>query len=141
MQDQLTGGQSNLQQPKGDLQQNTPNLQQSGTGTTTDNVSGILSESAPSGSLRVSTATSSDTSITPGSAIPNGGSTSWVLPALVALVLVASYVVFVLWPRKIQEQLPEVLDLPVEPQPVVNPQPPKPKHKKKSPKRKKSGRR
>lgn len=141
MQDQLTGGQSNLQQPKSDLQQNTPNLQQSGTGTTTDNVSGLLSESAPSGVLRVSTANSSESTIKPDAAVYHANHAAWLLPLGILLLVIASYMAFVLWPRRVQEQLPEALDQPVEPAPAVTPKPTKPKTKKKSQKRKKSGRR
>ena len=135
MQDQLTGGQSSLQQPRSDLQQNTSNLQQSGTPTTAGNTASVLSESAPQGQLKVSTATTpTPSSVTPSTVEP-GGNTAllWLLiiPVVLIIAILAS-------PRTKGQEVVELVDDPVLPEPAA---PPAKRTKKKSSKRKKSGRR
>lgn len=136
MQDQLTGGQSSLQQPRSDLQQNTTNLQQSGSPTTSGNTSSVLSEAAPQGQLRVTTATSPiPSTIAPSTAQPAGnGALLWLLLIPVVLIVAA------LMPRRATIELPqEIIE---EPLPVPVPQATSTKKtKKKSSKRKKSYRR
>ena len=139
MQDQLTGGGTNLQQQQGNLQQNTPNLQQSGTPTSTYDTSGILSESAPTNELRVTTTTSANPStIQPDVANP-GNDIAWGWLILIPLVVIVMLIA--LWPRKlaVPAELLEAEELETTP---VTPQPKKTvKTKKKSKNRKKSGRR
>ena len=136
MQDQSTSGQSSLQQPKGDLQQNQANLQQSGTPTTSGNTASVLSEVAPQGQLRVATAATPTPSTVAPSTVHPGSNAVWLWLLIIPLILVA----LLLIPKKPAiEILPPIADEP-EPTPVPPTTPPK-KAKKKSPKRKKSGRR
>lgn len=136
MQDQLTGGQSSLQQPRTDLQQNSANLQQSGSPTTSGNTSSVLSEAPPQGQLRVTTATTPSPSTVAAPSVHPGGNSAWLWLLLIPLVIIA----VVLIPRS-----PTVVSTeePIEapaPEPLPTAKPVK-KTKKKSTKRKKSYRR
>ena len=129
---------SNLQQQKGDLQQGTPNLQQSGTPTSTLNTSSVLSNAAPQGNLQVSTtAATSPSTVQPDVAQPSGNDL-WLLLLIIPFVLVVS----IFWPRK--ELGTEIVAM-AQPEPmspaVETPAKKTAKPKKKSHKRKKSGRR
>lgn len=137
MQDQTTGG-ANLQQPRADLQQNTPNLQQSGTPTSTTNTSSLLSEVAPSGELKVSTATGSSSTITNTATVPEGGSNLFILFLLIIPVLL---VVAVFWPRKMQPQEIAEAEIKEAPAPATPKVKKAAKTKKKPSKTKKSGKR
>lgn len=139
MQDQLTGSTGSLQQQQGNLQTNSPNLQQSGTPTSTLNTSNVLSEAAPRNSLQVSTSTSSTPSTVQQDTVQAGGNTLWLLLLVIPVILVAS----LLWNRTEQlvteiEQEPEEAPIP---KPKAVPAKTSPKPKKKSKKTKKSGRR
>lgn len=135
MQDQLTGGQSSLQQPRDDLQQNTSNLQQSGSPTAAGNTSSVLSETAPQGQLRVSTATTpTPSTVAPSTAQPGGnGALLWLLlvPLVIVIALLLRNLAITPMPDTIEES-------PAEPIPHSKPVK---KTKKKSSKRKKSYRR
>lgn len=137
MQDQLTGNTNNLQQQQGNLQQNTPNLQQSGSPTTTSDTSSVLSEVPPTSGLKVTTATTS----TPSSIVPATTTGQNHAPFLWLLVIPILLLAFLLWPRNKQQ----VSDFePILEEPIPAPAPVAKivkKTKKKSHKRRKSGKR
>jgi hypothetical protein len=136
MQDQLTGGQSSLQQQQGNLQQNTSNLQQSGSPTTSGDTSSVLSEAAPQGQLRVTTATSPTPSKVVPSTVQPGSNGAWLWLLLIPLVIIA----IALIPRSLvaAPEVEPIEDPALSPTPVAKPLK---KTKKKSTKRKKSSRR
>lgn len=144
MQDQSTGGNTTLQQQQSNLQQSTPNLQQSGTPTSTYDVSGVLSENAPSGQLQVSTVPGTSSTVQPDRTIANAGVNHWILPLLVAVTLVVAYAAYLVIRRTNEQLAVEIPEEPItpKPEPVLNPKPKKTtKAKKKSQKHRKSGRR
>src|ERR1700741_998056 len=135
MQDQLTGQTGTPQQQKGDIQQNSPNLQQRGTPTSTANSASVLSENAPNGNLRVSTTTTPSPSLIQPDAVHRHSANWWLLLLIIPAILAT----LIVWPKKAEapvteESMPE----PPVPQPVA-PKKPTTKSKKKSQKRKKSG--
>lgn len=142
MQDQLTGGNTNLQQQQGNLQQNTPNLQQSGTPTATSNVSGLLSENAQTSQLQVTTVSNSNSTIQPDSTLASAGSNSWLLPLLIIVTLIVAYIAYTIMRRMNQIVVMEPAEELPASEPVQAPKPKKTtKSKKKSQKHRKSGRR
>ncbi len=126
-------GTSSLQQQKSDLQQGTPNLQQSGTPTSTLNTSTVLSEKAPNGELRVATSTTTAPSTVQPDVAQPAGSNIWLL-VIIPVVIVIS--ILSLRKSAASATVPETREVL---KPVMKTASAKPK--KKTQKRKKSGRR
>ena len=138
MQDQSTANQSNLQQPRADLQQGTPNLQQGGSPTAAANTTSTLNQLPAAPQLRVQTLQGQGTISPPQTSNqgPDGGSSGLFL--LLLLIPVALAVALFVPRKAVVEPLVEIEEPPIVKAPVTSP---KPKPKKKSQKRKKSGRR
>ena len=136
MQDQ-TSSQSSLQQPRADLQQSTPNLQQGGSPTSAANTTTTLNQLPATSQLRVQTLQGQGTISPPATSNtePNGGSSALLLLLLLIPIALAT-ALFMPRKRTVEPQIEQV-EQPVITQPLV----PKPKSKKKSTKRKKSSKR
>lgn len=138
MQDQLTSGQSSLQQQTGNsLQPNSSGLQQGGSPSVSSNVFTVLSQDAQTGGLRVQSA-QTDTSIPSQTYIPQQSPAAWIVPvALVAAIIIG----IAIWVRfreqlAVEELIPE--EAPAEvPEKVA----PKPRTTKKTSRRKRQSKR
>jgi hypothetical protein len=102
MQNQLTPGQTSLQQPAGNLQPNNSSLQQSGTPTTSPDVSAVLSQDAQTGGLRVQS-TQTDPNAPSQTYFPSSSANVWIVPlAFVLAIMLAA----IIWSRFRQEEPP-----------------------------------
>ncbi len=141
MQDQLTSGPMNLQQPRSDLQQGASTLQQGG-GTSQSNTSNP-NQLPQTAALEVETMTQAQ----PGQRVESAAQVTSVNGVFLLLLIIPFLLALSLWPRKKvtsaatgqeAEQLDVHAEVPVAQAVTTRP---KPKPKKKSAKRKKSGKR
>lgn len=141
MQDQLTSGPMNLQQPRSDLQQGASTLQQSG-GTSQSNTSNP-NQIPQTAVLEVETMTQAQ----PGQRVESAAQVTPANDLFLLLLIVPVLLALSLWPRKNttsaatapEAQQPEIHEVVPVAQAITTR--PKPKSKKKSAKRKKSGKR
>lgn len=104
MQNQLTPGQSNLQQSGSNLQPNSSNLQQSGAPTTSPDVSTLLSQNAQTEGLHVQSA-QTDPNAPSQTYLPSSSTSVWVVPLALVLAVVLAVIV---WSRLRREGPPVV---------------------------------
>lgn len=133
MQDQLTGGQTNLQQPRTDLQPVAPSLQQNGT-QTGGNATTLLSQPPTTTQLQVQS--TGQSTANPTQNMPDDGGNFLMLAFIMFPIVVA---LALLQPGKRKPLTTTTLAVQTEPKNL--PQPPKSKTKKKTGKRKKSSKR
>lgn len=119
MQNQLTPGQSNLQQSTSNLQPNNSSLQQGGTPTTSSDVFTVLSQDSQANGLRVQSA-QTDPNTPPQTYLPSTPATVWIVPLAFVLAVVLAAIV---WSRLRSEEL--LVAEEEVPTPVVA-EPPKP---------------
>lgn len=116
MQNQLTSGQTSLQQQVGSsLQQNNSNLQQSGSPATSSNVFTTLSQDAPAIGLQVQSA-QTDPGLESQTYVPGISPVAWIVPLAFAFAVIAAAALWVrvrnqLWEEvtPIIKQEPEVI--------------------------------
>lgn len=118
MQNQLTPGQSNLQQSTSNVQPNSTNLQQGGTPATSSEVFTVLSQDAKSNGLQVQSA-QTDPNARPQTYLPSTPTSVWIVPvALTAAIIIA----IVIWTRLRQHEADvaeeEISEVPVAPAPA-----------------------
>lgn len=89
MQNQLTPGQSNLQQSNSNLQPNSSNLQQVGTPTGSSNVFTTLSQDAPTSNLTVQSA-QTDPSKPSQTYLPGTSPAVWLVPFAITLAAIVA---------------------------------------------------
>lgn len=132
MQDQLTSGQTNLQQQNSNLQQGQNNFQQNaGVDTSPSSSSTLLSEPPQTNNLQVQDQGNPAETAQPAT-IPDGGISTLIILLIVVPTLVAAlvYALFKSSPEEASE--PEPAPVPVEPEPIVAKQKPTKKAKKKT---------
>ena len=108
---QLTPGQTNLQQPASNLQPNSSSLQQGGTPTTSPDVSTVLSQDAQTGGLRVQSA-QTDPNTSSQTYLPNDSANVWIVPTMLALAVVIAVII---WSRFRQQEVLEAQEEVLEP--------------------------
>lgn len=94
MQDQITPGQSNLQQSSSNLQPNSSNIQQSGTPPTSSEVFTLLSQDAQQG-LQVQSAQTDPNAVSQ-TYLPEQTTGAWIVPVVFVGAVIAAVV---LWMR------------------------------------------
>ena len=136
MQDQLTGGQSNLQQQTGSLQQSQSNVQQNTGGTSTSsNVTSLLNDQPTTTQLQVQSQGQSSGIIEQPNVVDGGLSSWWLLLLFVPVLLVLA----ILSARSSQPSAELIAEPEPEPKVVEKPaKTPKPKPKKKQTRRKRA---
>lgn len=122
MQDQLTSGQTSLQQQAGSgLQQNSSNLQQGGSPATSSNVFTTLSQNAPSTGLRVQSA-QTDPSLKSQTYTPGASVTAWIVPFAFVLAVIMALVLWIRIRNQVLDVTQEVIEVP---EPVATEKPKK----------------
>lgn len=118
MQNQLTPGQSNLQQSTSNLQPNSTNLQQGGTPTTSSEVFTVLSQDAKSNGLQVQSA-QTDPNARPQTYLPSTPASVWIVPVALTVAII---IAIVIWARLRQHEADvaeeEISEVPVAPTPA-----------------------
>lgn len=116
MQDQLTSGQTSLQQQAGSgLQPNSSNLQQGGSPAASSNVFTTLSQNAPNAELRVQSA-QTDPNIKSQTYSPGTSLTDWVVPFAFVFAVVIAIALWIRIRNQVWDTAEEIIE---EPEPVV----------------------